>query len=116
MRESSKPIRKLRIVAERGSYVAGQLRFDLANFVVEGTSGDDGGFRLGKLIPGDYVLEIQAEPGISIESLPPSNDAENNEMRNGPLGYGLVVWPGTNADYPQYAAIRVESGRVIETH
>jgi len=96
--ETKKPVSGIRVTAWKASYTLGQQT--LAPVFNEVTSDKDGAFRLEKLIPGPYFLEMvapEAEEQILAGDDPVAIPADDSPK----IGYRRQWWPGDSATFAQ---------------
>jgi hypothetical protein len=95
------------------------LRADLPTVGIVGESigskvAADGSFSLGQLTPGAYLLRFAAAPATVLEEIPAKDlEGENREkalqVPDPVEGYGVVVWPGENADITVASAVKLDT-------
>lgn len=97
--ETKKPVSGIRILASKARYQLGQLTLD-PGFAEDVISDKDGAFRIEKLIPGPYFLEMVAPEAE--EQIRTGDDAVGVPADDSPkLGYRRQWWPGDSAAFSQ---------------
>ncbi len=110
--ETRKPIAGVGMALVRSDLPTVSMR--LLPVLVGLTTLDDGSFSFKNLTRGDYYLRIQANPSPVMQEIPANDLAPETrdkalEVPEPAEGYGIILWPGEDADAPKAPPLHLVS-------